>query len=103
MAKIWYVREGSRPNNSIAGPELSLDQCIRLFSGFKITYCEQEPPESPSNRNDLTEVRNPNYVCIEIDSKEATQNKSPFDKAGFYFVFDLRPDKARDILEQDKS
>lgn len=100
MTKIWYVKEGPRPNNTVAGPELIIDQCIKLFGVFEIKYLGQEPPEFSSNRNNFTGYRGPKYVVLEIDSSEAAQNKSPFNKEGFFFVCDLTPDKARNILEQ---
>jgi len=101
MAKIWYVKEGSRPNNAVLGGELSVDQCINLFRNFEIQYLRQEPPEFKSDRNDLTEYRGHKFVVIEVDSNEAAQNKSPFDKEGFYLVVDLTPDKARNILKDN--
>jgi len=99
MSKIWYVKGGPRPNNAVPGGELSLDQYRNLFGCFEIKYLGQEPPEIRSDRDNLTEVRKPKYVVIEVDTHEAAQNKSPFDKEGFYLVLDLTPDKARNILE----
>jgi len=102
MAKIWYFKEGPGPNNRTAGPELSLDQCIKLFKDFRINYRGPERPEFKSDRDNLTGYRGTDYVVIEVDNTEAAQNKSPFDREGFFFVCDLTPDKARNILEQNK-
>jgi len=100
MAKIWYVKEGLRPNNAIAGPELTLDQCIKLFQGFEFKYLAEQPPEFPSDRNDLTQIRDPRWVVLEIYSSEASENKLRFDKEGFYLVADLIPNEAHNILKR---
>ena len=101
MAKIWYVREGPRPNNASTGPQLSLDRCITLFRAFEIKYLGLKPPEFSSNRNNFVEYRDPNYVVLEIDSSEAVQNKPTFNKEGFYLVVGLRPGEAGTILKQE--
>jgi len=101
MAKIWYVKDGARPNNAIAGPQLSLDQCITLFRAFEIKYLGPKPPEFSSNRNNFTEYRDHKYVVLEIDSSEAVQNKPTFDKEGFYLVVGMTPGEAGNILKQE--
>lgn len=99
MAKIWYVKEGSQPTHGGPDAELSLDQCIKLLAGFQIKYLGKAPPPFKSGRDNLTAYLEPQNVVIEVDSNEAAQNKSPFDKEGFYLVVDLTPNKARNILK----
>lgn len=61
MAKIWYVREGSRPNNCVEGPEINLEAAIGLCCANSVKYLGAQPPEFPTNDETLTSVRDPKY------------------------------------------
>lgn len=108
MAKIWYVKEGTRPHNAISGPELNFKDCIELFGEFNITYYGKEPPEFKSEREDLTPYREPNKVFIEVGSDELStiNNKKigfiqPFQNEGFYLVA-LNYSDVKNILKKQR-
>lgn len=94
MARYYYLREGNEADRLKIGPNVEIDSVIDLMGRHLNTEAKwrckdcQDLPTMPSERENLNQFRDFNYVFVQIEPNEL---KGPFDKPGCYFLTDLRP------------
>lgn len=93
MAKISYLREGTGPQRVILGFDIARDKLMAQMGSRTAQYVGHEPPSSPTDREDLTPVRDSRWVLAYISAGEINQI---FPKEGFYLLNDVEPKEACD-------
>lgn len=92
MAKIYYVKDGPRPDNSGLGYPKPLADLEKKLLNIKNEYLGETPPEF----NKEAPSPFPRTVVIEIDAHESKGKL--FTKTGFYLLPQLTPDEAEAII-----
>ena len=85
MAKIYFVKDGPRPNNGWLGHEIQLRKLYNHMPNLNVHFLGLEPPifneDSPSQY--------PLRVVVEVSVSETDNNE--FNQNGFYLIKDVRP------------
>lgn len=94
MPKMWFAKDGSRPNSqSGSGVLLTPDEVKAVVGVHELKFVGVEAPSinahapSADVRNVVLEVESPSDVCAQLP------------KVGFYYVLGLRPRQAERGLE----
>ncbi len=92
MATIYYVREGSQPNNVVSSREVSVEDLISLYGAAPTNYNYMKGANSPYiniDQGPANPYSDPAHVVVKIDGDEVNQDTFP--EEGFYAVSDVRP------------
>lgn len=91
MATIFYVREGSEPDNIVSNREIPVEDLIRLYGSAPTNYTFIKGADSPHiklEEEPKTPYSDPAHVVVKIEEDEVNQNTFP--EQGFYTVSDVR-------------
>jgi hypothetical protein len=94
MAKVYYVKDGSYPQNLVdpVGRRIALAELERRLQGQDLRYLSTLPPEF--NREQPShEVK---HVIVELAMDEPLGQL--FTRTGYYLVPQLSPDEAEALL-----
>jgi len=91
MAKIVFLREGSGSDRLINRHETTVSSVLAHIGNRVPKYIGAQPPTIPTDRPDLTSVRNPAYVLVSIAS---TETEGALDKPGYYLLENVTPAEA---------
>jgi hypothetical protein len=94
MAKVYYVKDGSYPQNMVDpfGRRLSLAELERRLQGQDVRYLSTLPPEFNPDQPSHTAQ----HVVIELEMDE---RPGPLlTRTGYYLVPHLSPDEAEALL-----
>jgi hypothetical protein len=94
MAKVYYVKDGSYPQNLLDpfGRRISLAELERRLQGQDLRYLSTLPPEF--NREQPShEVK---HVIVELAMDEQTGQR--LTRTGYYLLPELSPDEAEALL-----
>lgn len=91
MAKIYFLREGSGSDRTTGGFDISMGKLISKVGIRTVKYIGSQPPTVPTEREDLTQFRDPRYTLAEILAGETNQE---FLKEGFYILEGVEPKEA---------
>ena len=92
MATIYYVREGSQPDNIVSSREVSVEDLISLYGSAPTNYKYMKGADSPYTNIDegpANPFSDPAHVVVKIGWDEV--NRNTFPEEGFYAVSDVRP------------
>ena len=92
MATIYYVREGSQPDDIVSSREVSVEDLISLYGSAPTNYNYMIGADSPYINIDLGSANpysDPAHVVVKIEGEEVNQDTFP--EEGFYTVSDVRP------------
>jgi len=87
MAKIYFVKDGPRPNNAGPGKEIQLGKLYNYMPNLNVHFLGLEPPSF----NEDSPSRYPVRVVVEVSASETDNNK--FNQNGFYLIKDVRPNE----------
>jgi len=87
MAKIYFVKDGPRPNNAGLGQEIQLRKLYNHMPNLNLHFLGPEPPSF----NKDSASRYPLRVVVEVSASETDNNK--FNQNGFYLIKDVRPNE----------
>lgn len=88
MAKIYYQREGSGPERTTGGFDISLEKLMTKIGTRTAKYAGSQPPTFPTEREDLPQFRDPCYVLAQI----AAEANHP--EEGFHLLEGVDPREA---------
>jgi hypothetical protein len=90
MAKVYYVKDGSYPQNLVdpLGRDIALAELERRLRGRDVRYLSTLPPEF-NREQPSPEVK---YVVAELVMDEPPGRL--FTRTGYYLVPELSPDEA---------
>jgi hypothetical protein len=90
MAKVYYVKDGSYPQNFVdpLGRRIALDELERRIQGRDVRYLSIQPPEFNPDQPSPS----PQYVVVEVELDEP--RGQVFTRTGFYLLSQLSPDEA---------
>jgi hypothetical protein len=92
MATIYYIREGSKPDNIASSRDVSVEDLISLYGSAPSNYKYMKGVNSPKiniGQGPATPDSDPSHVIAKIESNEVI--KDTFPAEGFYIVKDVRP------------
>ena len=92
MATIYYVREGSQPDNIVSNREIPVEDLIRLYGADPANYNYIKGADSPYHKVDqgpANPFSDPAHVVVKIEGDEV--DLETFPEEGFYAVSDVRP------------
>jgi hypothetical protein len=94
MAKIYYVKDGSSPQNLVDpfGRQIALAELERRLQGQDVRYLSTLPPEF-NREQPSPEVK---YVLVELTMDEPLGRL--FTRTGYYLVPQLSPTEADTLL-----
>jgi hypothetical protein len=94
MAKIYYVKDGSYPQNMVdpLGRGIALAELERRLQGQDMRYLSTLPPEFNPDQPSHTAQ----HVVIELAMDEPPGQL--FTRTGYYLVPQLSPDEAEALL-----
>jgi hypothetical protein len=94
MAKVYYVKDGSYPQNLVDpfGRDIALAELERRLQGQDVRYLSTLPPEF-NREQPSPEVK---YVLVELAMDEPPGQL--FTRTGYYLVPQLSPDKAEALI-----
>ena len=94
MAKVYYVKNGSYPQNFVdpLGRRMALDALERRIPGQDVRYLGVQPPEFNPDQPSPS----PQYVVVEVELDEP--RGQVFTRMGFYLLPQLSPDEAESRL-----
>jgi hypothetical protein len=94
MAKVYYLKDGSYPQNMVDpfGRRLALDELERRIQGQDVRYLSKNPPEFNSDQPS----HDPQYVVVEVVLDEPLGRV--FTQTGFYILPRLSPDEAATLI-----
>jgi len=87
MAKIYFVKDGPRPNNAGLGQEIQLRNLYNHMPNLNLHFLGSEPPSF----NKDSASRYPLRVVVEVSASETDNNK--FNQNGFYLIKGVRPNE----------
>lgn len=87
MAKIYFVKDGPRPNNAGIGQEIQLTKLCNHIPNLSVHFLGSEPPSF----NEDSPSRYPLRVVVELSVSETDKNE--FNQNGFYLIKDVRPNE----------
>jgi len=85
MAKIYFVKDGPRPNNAGPGQEIQLRKLNNYMPNLNVHFLGSEPPSF----NEDSPSRYPVRVVVEVSASETDNDK--FNQNGFYLIKDVGP------------
>jgi hypothetical protein len=90
MAKVYYVKDGSYPQNFVdpLGRRLSLNELEPRIQGQDVRYLSKLPPEFNPDQPSPS----PQYVVVEVELDEPLGRI--FTQTGFYVLPQLSPAEA---------
>ena len=95
MPVLWYVKDGPRPDTTRGGGiQLSFAELNEAFGKYTPEFLSEEPPEFNVDIPSQYPVR----VVIEVRAEEGHDPR--FSKPGFYWVPDLSPQQAGELLSE---
>ena len=92
MATIYYVREGSQPDNVVSSREVSVEDLMSLYGSATTNYKYMRGANSPYvdiDQGPANPYSDPAHVVVKIEGDEINQDTFP--EEGFYTVSDVRP------------
>jgi len=93
MAKVYYVKDGSYPQNFIdLGRRLSLNELERRIQGQDLRYLSSLPPEFNPDQPSVSAQ----HVIIEVEMDEPTGQV--LTQTGFYLLPQLSPNDAEALI-----
>jgi hypothetical protein len=93
MAKVYYVKDGSYPQNFIdLGRRVSLDELERRLQGQDLRYLSTLPPEF--NREQPSHEAT--HVVVELDMDEPPGQR--LTRTGYYLLPQLSPSEAEVLI-----
>jgi hypothetical protein len=93
MAKIYYVKDGSYPQNFIDfGRRVSLDELERRIHGHNLRYLSTLPPEF----NPEQPLPSPQHVVVELAMDEPPGQI--LTRTGYYLLPQLSPHEAEALI-----
>jgi hypothetical protein len=93
MAKIYYVKDGSYPQNFIDfGRRVSLDELERRIQGHDLRYLSTLPPEF----NPEQPLPSPQHVVVELAMDEPPGQL--LTRPGYYLLPQLSPHEAEALI-----
>jgi hypothetical protein len=93
MAKIYYVKDGSYPQNFIDfGRRVSLDELERRIQGHNLHYLSTLPPEF----NPEQPLPSPQHVVVELAMDEPAGQL--LTRTGYYLLPQLSPHEAEALM-----
>ncbi len=90
MATVYYVREGSQPDNIVSSREVSVEDLISLYGSAPSNYNYMKGADSPYYNRDQEPANpfsDPAHVVVKIEGDEVNQDTFP--EKGFYTVSDV--------------
>jgi hypothetical protein len=93
MAQLVFLREGSGPERIASHRDLPIQAVLTGLGARSARYAGTEVPTLPTDRQDLTGLRDPAYVVVRVSAKELG---NPFGKVGCYFLQGVSPAEASD-------
>ena len=93
MAKVYYVKDGSYPQNFIdLGRHIGLDELERRIYGQNLRYLSTLPPEfNPGQPSHKAE-----YVVVELEMDEPPGQL--LTQTGYYLLPQLSPSEAETLI-----
>jgi hypothetical protein len=94
MAKVYYVKDGSYPQNCVDpfGRRMALDELERRIQGQDVRYLSKLPPEFNPDQPSPS----PQYVVVEVELDEPLGRV--FTQTGYYLLPQLSPDEAETLI-----
>ena len=94
MAKVYYVKDGSSPQNLVdpLGRDITLADLERRLRGRDVRYLSTLPPEF-NREQPSPEVK---YVIVELGMDEPPGQR--FTRTGYYLVPNVSPNQAEALL-----
>ena len=94
MAKVYYVKDGSYPQNMVDpfGRQIALAELERRLHGQDVRYLSTLPPEF-NREQPSPEVK---YVVVELAMDEPPGQR--LTRTGYYLLPELSPDAAEALL-----
>jgi hypothetical protein len=93
MAKVYYVKDGSYPQNFLdLGRRLALDELERRLQGRDVRYLSALPPEF----NPAQPSPEATHVVVELEINEPPGHV--LTQTGYYLLPQLSPDEAEPLL-----
>lgn len=92
MATMYYIRDGTPPNNITHTEEISLDFIKDHFEDVDkkfLSALSNEPPVFNASEGAANQYSEPRYVVLKIFEKEI--DSSEFDRSGFYVLENVSP------------
>ena len=91
MAKLVYLREGTDPDRISYGAEISLQNLMSYLGDRPPIYMGLNLPTLPTNRPDLSPLRDPTQVFIYVT---ASEGEGDLERQGYYRLEGVSPPEA---------
>ena len=92
MAKILFLREGPGKDRVASQRDIPVEAVLERIGVRKPEFRTSELPVLPAAKSDLTAVRDPAYVVVQVTPKEV---QDAFNRPGYYLLRDVTPAEAR--------